>query len=259
MSAVPNRRRWITPACVGLLAVLSSAPVSARETLVAVAANFSEPAAALEERFEADSGDTLTLVIGSTGKLYAQIVNGAPFDAFLAADSERPLLLEEAGRAVAGSRFTYALGRLALWSPDPNRVATDGAATLGEGTFRLLAIANPRLAPYGSAAVQTLETLGLSAALRGKLVMGENVGQAYAMVATGNAELGFVAVSQVLGLPSGAAGSRWDVPADMHPPIRQDAALLARGADKGVAAEFLRFLHSAEARRIIRGFGYGTE
>ncbi len=224
-----------------------------------MATNFGEVALLLEQQFESASGESLTLVTGSTGKLYAQIINGAPFDVFLAADQRRPRLLEEAGRTVDGRRFTYAVGRLTLWSPDPERIAANGADTLAGGEFRSLAIANPRLAPYGAAAAEVIAALGLSETLQHTLVMGENVGQAYSMVATRNAELGFVALSEVLSRAQGEAGSRWDVPADMHAPIRQDAVLMARAASNRAATEFLRYLQGPQARQIILTSGYGLE
>jgi molybdate transport system substrate-binding protein len=261
MSTQPNHRRRGRAFIIVLAAtaLFLSPRAGADEALVAVATNFGEVAVLLQQRFEATSGDSLTLVTGSTGKLYAQIVHGAPYDVFLAADRRRPELLEEKGLAVDNSRYTYAIGRLVLWSPDPGRVVADGGETLAAGDFRALAIANPRLAPYGVAAAEVMAGLGLSDTLRDRLVMGENVGQAYSMVATGNAELGFVALSQILGREPGEDGSRWEVPTDMYAPIRQDAALLARADANRAATGFLRFLRSAEARSIILTSGYGIE
>ncbi len=171
-----------------LLVLFLPGPAAAEEAVVAVAANFTEVVERLEADFERESGHTVTVVAGSTGKLYAQIANGAPFDVFLSADQERPERLEKEGLAVAGSRFTYATGRLTLWSSEPGRVGGDGAATLRQGKFRLLAIANPELAPYGAAAKQALEKLGLWDRFKDRIVMGETIGQAHAMVASGNAE-----------------------------------------------------------------------
>ncbi len=260
MPTGPGRRACRRPDILAaVLALLWSPWAGADQALVAVASNFGETAYVLEEQFEASSGDTLTLVTGSTGKLYAQIVNGAPFDAFLAADQAHPRLLEADGLAVQGSRFTYAVGRLSLWSAEPGRVAVNGADTLAQGNFRALALANPRLAPYGAATLEAIRALGLDQALRDRLVMGENVAQAHAMIATGNAELGFVALSQVLTTAGAEAGSRWDVPAGMHEPLRQDAVLLSRGQSNMAAGGFLRFLASPDARRIIQLSGYGTE
>lgn len=243
----------------GLLLAGLAAPAAAGEATVAVAANFAEVAERLEAEFERSSGHSLTLVVGSTGKLYAQLVHGAPFDVFLAADRARPERLEEDGLAVAGSRFTYATGRLTLWSREPGRVGDDGAATLRRGELRLVAIANPDLAPYGAAARQTLERLGLWRSLEGRIVMGETVGQAHALVASGNAELGFIALSYVVSPRNRAAGSRWDVPADLHDPIHQDAVLLARAADNRAARAFLDYLRSGEARALVESFGYGVD
>lgn len=242
-----------------ILSLVLVPPAAAEKATVAVAANFSEVVERLAKDFKAESGHELTFAVGSTGKLYAQIGNGAPFDVFLAADQERPERLEGEGLAVAGSRFTYASGRLALWSPEPGRVDEDGTATLRQGDFRLLAIANPDLAPYGAAARQALENLELWDGLEGKIVMGETVGQAYALVASGNAELGFVALSYVLSPRNKKPGSRWDVPPGLHAPINQDAVLLSRAAGNPAARAFLAFLRSAEAKAVIESYGYAVE
>ncbi|HEX6903393.1 MAG TPA: molybdate ABC transporter substrate-binding protein [Thermoanaerobaculia bacterium] len=231
-------------------------PAAAEEAIVAVAANFSEVAERLAKDFERESGHTLTFVAGSTGKLYAQIANGAPFDVFLSADQETAARLEKEGRAVAGSRFTYATGRLTLWSPEPGRVGSDGAATLRQGNFRRLAIANPELAPYGAAARQALEKLGLWERFKDRIVKGETIGQAHAMVASGNAELGFVALSSVLSPRNETKGSRWDVPSHLYEPLRQDAVLLARAASNKAARGFLEFLRGARAKALIESYGY---
>jgi len=233
-------------------------PVHAGEALVAVAANFAEVVERLEVGFEEQSAHDLTLVIGSTGKLYAQIIHGAPFDVLLAADQERPERLEAESRAVKSSRFTYAIGRLTLWSADPTRVRMDGAETLRAADFRALALANPDLAPYGVAARETLEALGLSERLKDKIVMGEDIGQTHAMVATANAELGFLALSSVSSPRNEQPGSRWDVPQNLYRPIRQDAVLLSRASDNAAARAFLEFLRSSKAREIIERFGYGV-
>jgi len=224
---------------------------------VAVATNFVGTVEALVRLWEAHSEATLTIVSGSTGKLYAQIGNGAPYDAFLSADQARPLRLCEAGLADPDSRFTYARGRLSLWSKDPStvRLSVDGIPQIGH--LRSLAIANPALAPYGAAAVDVLRNLDLWSGVQDKLVMGENVGQAYALVATGNAEAGFVArTALVMRSP---AGSRWDVPQSLHRPIRQDAVLLKHGRQNAVARDFLGFLASEPARRVIESHGYGLD
>lgn len=240
-----------------LVVLLLAGPAAGEEAVIGVAANFAEVVERLEKDFERRSGHALTVVVGSTGKLYAQIAHGAPLDAFLAADQARPQRLESEGLAVAGSRFTYAVGRLTLWSRTPG--AVDGAATLRDGSFRLLALANPALAPYGEAARQTLENLGLWDDLEDRIVLGETVGQAYALVASGNAELGFVALSYVRSPRNRTPGSRWDVPSDLYEPIRQDAVLLTRAAANPAARGFLDFLRSDAAKAVIESYGYGGE
>lgn len=227
--------------------------------LVAVAANFAEVMEQLESEFEADGSHSVTTIVGSTGKLYAQIASGAPFDVLLAADQKRPELLLKAGLAVPGSRFTYAVGRLTLWSPEPDRIGSDGEAILRDGSIRRLAIANPDLAPYGEAARETLEGLGLWHELADHIVVGENIGQTHALVASGNADLGFVALSYVLSPRNQQPGSRWDVPAGLYEPIRQDAVLLTRAGSNPTARAFVDFLRGERARVIVESFGYGSE
>jgi molybdate transport system substrate-binding protein len=248
---------------LGLLALMvtgAAAPAArAAEVTVAVAANFAEPVETLAKMFREKAGHSLSIVTGSTGKLYAQIINGAPFDVLLAADQERPERLAKEGQGEAGSVFTYAIGRLTLWSPDPAMIAKNGAATLRAGKFRFLALANPELAPYGVAAQQTLEKLGLWDELQPKLVRGENIGQTFQMVESGNAELGFVALSYVLSGRNQKPGSRWDVAFELYQPIRQDAILLGHGADNQAARAFLAFLKTPEAREVIERFGYGVD
>ena len=245
-----RRLGWL----VVLAAALPAGSAGAAEALVAVAANFTAPAQALGERFEAATGHRVAFSFGSTGHLYAQITQGAPFDAFLAADADRPARLEVGGMAVAGSRFSYALGRLVLWSRDAQRVDPDGHV-LERGEFRRLAVANPATAPYGAAAVAVLEALALRETLAPKLVEGANVAQTFQFVATGNAELGFVALSQVLD----RGGSRWLVPDTLYPPIRQQAVLLSPGRGNPAAAAFLEYLRGEEARELIRALGYEVE
>lgn len=244
-----------------LLAVLLLAAPAVRSevALVAVAANFAEVMERLEADFEAESPHAITITTGSTGQLYAQIANGAPFDALLAADQARPERLEAEGLAVRGSRFTYATGQLVLWSAEADRIGDDGAAVLRRGEFRRLAMANPDLAPYGVAARQVLESLGLLTALRGRIVLGENVGQTHAMVATGNAELGFVARSNVDSPRNATPGSRWLVPGALYQPIRQDAVLLRRGEENSAARDLLAYLRRPDVRRTIAGYGYDVE
>ena len=227
----------------------------ADEVRVAVAANFATPLKTLAAEFEKESGHTLALSVGASGKLYAQIKSGAPFDVFLSADDETPSRLEKEGDAVSGSRFTYAVGRLVLWSAQPNTVDAQGAV-LKTGNFKHLALAAPHLAPYGAAAVQTMTQLGLLAALKPRFVQGESIGQTYSFVASGNAELGFVALSQVFENGRINQGSGWIVPASLHEPLRQDAVLLARSRDKAAARALLAFLQGSKARGLIRAFGY---
>lgn len=242
-----------------LLSLLASALVCcaawANEAQIAVAANFASPAKKLAEEFRQRSGHRLALSSGATGKFYAQIRSGAPFDALLSADDETPLRLEKEKLAVTGSRFTYAIGRLALWSPKTGFVDAE-AAVLRTNTFSRLAIANPKLAPYGAAAKSTLERLGLWPTLQAKLVQGENIAQAYQFVSSGNVDLGFVALSQLREGREPATGSYWLVPERFHAPLRQDAMLLARGADNAAARAFLEYLRSAPARELIREYGY---
>lgn len=235
-------------------AALSSAACGAQadEARIAVAANFTEPAKAIARRFEARTGHKAQLAFGSSGQIYVQIANGAPFDAFLSADAERPRQAEAEGLAAPRTRFTYAVGRLVLWSPEPGRVDPKGQV-LAAGRFDKLAIADPKTAPYGAAAIATLQRLGLYERLRPKLVTGASITQAYQFAATGAAELGFVALSQVA---RERTGSRWLVPKTDHPPIAQQAVLLKRGERNPAARAFLAFLKGPEARAILRDYGY---
>ena len=235
--------------------LLAAAPAIAGEVQVAVAANFTAPAKRIAEEFARDSGHTAALAFGGTGKFYAQIKAGAPFEVLLAADDKTPARLEEEGDAVPGSRFTYATGRLVLWSARAGFV-DDKGDVLGKGGFRHLAIANPKLAPYGQAAMETLAALKRGDALQPRFVMGENIAQAYQFVATGNAELGFVALSQVMKDGRIGEGSAWVVPVELHRPIRQDAVLLAKGKGSPAAAAWLAYLRSDKARAVIKSFGY---
>ena len=225
----------------------------AAETYVAVAANFTAAAKEIAAAFKRQSKDEAVLSFGSSGQLYAQVMQGAPFSAMLSADALRPEQLIAAGAGVAGTQFTYAVGKLALWSRTPGTV--EGEQTLRSGTFNRLAIANPATAPYGAAAVETLTSLGLEQALAPKLVRGNSIAQAYQFVETGNAELGFVALSQVIGREG---GSSWVVPQDLYAPIRQDAVLLRRGEADEAAHAFLSFLKGPVAQGIVQRYGYGT-
>lgn len=243
------RRR---PLLLALMLTALAGPAFAGEVKVAVAANFAEPARAIAARFKARTGHDAVLSFGASGQFYAQIAHGAPYEVFLSADNERPRKAEAEGLAVPGSRFTYAVGRLALYSKAPRLVDGRGAV-LKSGRFHKLAIADPKTAPYGLAAVETMRNLGVEGALRPKLVQGASITQAYQFVDTGAAELGFVALSQIAGV---RGGSRWLVPASLHAPIDQQAVLLKPGAADPAATAFLSFLKGPEARAIIRRQGY---
>jgi molybdate transport system substrate-binding protein len=240
-----------------LAAALAGACVAAgaAEVQVAVAANFSAPMRRIAAGFEAETGHKALLSFGSTGAFYAQIRHGAPFQLLLAADDETPARLEKEGAAVAGTRFTYAVGRLALWSAQPRLVDDKGEVLRRPGDGRI-AIANPRLAPYGAAAIEALTALGLLQALQPRFVQGENIAQAYQFAASGNAQLGFVALSQVMAQGRIGQGSAWLVPAGLHAPIRQDAVVLAAGKDSAAAAALVAYLKGDKARALIRSFGY---
>lgn len=247
---------FFAAAALTLTAVL---PAGARagEVAVAVAANFTAPMQAIAAGFEKDTGHKVVASFGSTGQLYTQVKNGAPFEIFLSADDERPAQLEKEGDAVAGSRFTYAIGTLVLWSAREGYVDSKGDV-LRKNDYAHLSIADPAKAPYGAAAVETLKKLELYDMLSGKekLVTGNNIAQAHQFVSTGNAELGFVALSQVYKDGKLTGGSGWIVPAEYHSPIRQDAALLVKGKDNPAAAALVDYLKGKKAAAIIEGFGY---
>ncbi len=228
----------------------------AGEVQIAVAANFSGPIKKIATDFEKDTGHKTVIATGATGKFYAQIANGAPFEVFLSADDETPAKLEKEGLGVAGSRFTYAVGRLALWSSKPGLV-DDKGEILKKGSFSKLALANPKTAPYGAAAVEVMQKLGVFQTLQPRFVQGENIAQTQQFIASGNAELGFVALSQVWQDGKlAAAGSVWIVPLADHAPIKQDAVLLSRGRDNAAAQAFLKYLKTDKAKNIIKTFGY---
>ena len=227
----------------------------AAETQVAVAANFAEPIRAIAAVLEKTTGHTLKITVGSTGRLYAQIKNGAPFDVLLSADTAAPAQLEADGLAQPGSRFTYATGQLVLWSADAAKVDAQGAVLKGGG-FRKLAIANPKTAPYGAASLEVIDKLGLTAALTPKLVQGESIGQTYNFAFTGNADIAFVAMSQVLDGGKLKGGSMWVVPPSLYAPIRQDAVLLKSGADNEAALALMKLLKSPNIKTLIRSYGY---
>jgi molybdate transport system substrate-binding protein len=251
-NSLVNRFTW----AVWLATCLVGGGVGAAEVTVAVAANFAAPMQKIAREFERDTGHRALLSLGATGKFYAQIKNGAPFAVFLAADDETPARLETEGAVVAGSRFTYAIGRLALWSKTPGYV-DDKGAVLRKGDFGRIALADPKLAPYGAAAVEVLAGMGLLQGTQLRWVQGESIGQAYQFVATGNAPLGFVALSQVMVEGRLTEGSAWLVPAALHQPLRQDAVLLRQGQDNPAAVALMAYLRSDKARAVIRTYGYG--
>jgi len=229
-------------------------PAQAAELRIAVATNFSRTATVLAEQFEQQTGHRVRLAFGSTGKHFAQITHGAPFELFFAADERRPALLENEGIAVLGTRFTYAQGRLLLWSPDENLIDTQGDV-LATGNFRKLAIANPKLAPYGQAAYEVLQARGLWKKLRPRVVRGENIGQTYQFVRTGNAQLGFVAAAQVFSDEGKVTGSYWEPPQSLYTPIIQQAVIIK---DTPTARSFIQFIKNEAARALIQEHGYHT-
>ncbi|PBJ03116.1 Molybdate-binding periplasmic protein precursor [Pseudomonas ogarae] len=229
--------------------------VQAAEVQVAVASNFTAPIQTIAADFEKDTGHKLITAYGATGQFYTQIKNGAPFEVFLAADDTTPARLESEGDTVKGSRFTYAVGTLALWSAKEGYVDGTGQV-LKRNDFRHLSIANPKAAPYGLAATQVLDKLGLTAQVKSKLVEGQNITQAYQFVSTGNAELGFVALSQVYKDGKVTGGSAWIVPAELHDPIKQDAVILNKGRDNPAAVALVDYLKGPKAAAIIQTYGY---
>ena len=235
---------------------LAGLSAHAGETTIAVAANFAEPIKAIVADFSRATGHTVKISTGATGKFYAQIVNGAPFDALLAADDETPARLVAEKHGVPGSVFSYAVGRLVLWSADAGKVDARASA-LKSGNFRFLSVANPKTAPYGRAALETLAAMKVEVP-ESKRVVGESIAQAYQFAATGNADLGFVAQSQVWKAGKLRSGSAWGVPESMHQPIRQAAVLLVRGRDNAAARALLDWLKSPSARKIIESYGYGS-
>ena len=234
---------------------LWSAQAQAAEVAVAVAANFTAPMKKIAVEFEKDTGHKAELSFGATGKFYAQINNSAPFGILLAADDTTPEKLAKEGKGVAESRFTYAIGTLVLWSPKAGYV-DDKGEVLQTGDYKHIAIANPKLAPYGTAAMEVLNKLGLTAQVQPKVVMGENIAQTYQFAATGNAQLGFVALSQVMENGKIREGSAWQIPGNMHEPIRQDAIVLNNAKDNEAATALMKYLRSPKAHDIIRSYGY---
>nr|WP_319485723.1 molybdate ABC transporter substrate-binding protein [uncultured Cohaesibacter sp.] len=238
------------------LSLTVGASAQAAETKVAVAANFTAAAKQIAAAFEAETGHTAVLSFGSTGKIYTQIANGAPFSLFLAADQARPIKAEKEGLAVADTRFTYAQGKIVLYSTDPALVDSEGDVLQSPDKFNKLAIANPKTAPYGTAAMEALANLKVPSAVMDALVQGDSISQTHQFVASGNAQLGFVALSQVV---DNKEGSQWVVPSSLYTPIKQDVVLLKTGADDEAAKAFLAFLKSDTAKAIILKFGYGVE
>jgi molybdate transport system substrate-binding protein len=251
-------KRWVFGLACALV-LFAESFAFAGEVTVAVASNFLSPFKQLVPVFEKQSGHSVRTVSGSTGKLYAQILHGAPFDILLAADSERPQLLEQNGQAVAGTRFTYAQGKIVLWSADSKRITPEGKEVLHHQNFKHLALANPKTAPYGKAAYTTLLRLNLWESLSLSVVRGENINQTFQFVATGNAEVGFVALSQVMDPRLKIQGSRWIVPEHLYDAINQDAVLLTRGQSQPAAKALLKFLRSDAAQNIIQSYGYGLK
>jgi molybdate transport system substrate-binding protein len=246
---------------VGVSALLFGAiirPVAAGEVNAAVAANFTKPVEQIVALFQKESGHTVKLSFGSSGKFTSQIKEGAPFDVFLAADEKNPKLLEQEGLAVADSRFIYAVGKLVLWSAKPGYV-DDKGAVLSQGNYNKIAYADPKLAPYGLAAQETLQKLNLWNKVQGKMVTGESINQVYQFAASGNAELAFIALSQITKDGKVTEGSWWIVPAEMYSPIKQAAIQLTAAKDKAATQAFLKFLKSEKALAIIRNFGYGLQ
>ena len=242
--------------CVFVLVTLAVTPVFAEPVLVAVAANFVPPFREVSIEFEKSTGHHVQVTAGSSGNFYSQIKNGAPFDVFFSADSERPRKLEEEGFGIKNSRFTYAIGRLVLWSPNADLVK--GEETLYSKNYTRLAITNPKNAPYGLAAMQAMQKLKIWDKLQPQhiIIMGENIGQTMGFVEFGKAELGFVALSQIMDPKIQGKGSRWDVPNNLHEPIKQDVILLTKGKDNAGAKALLEFMGGPQARAIIERYGY---
>ena len=247
-------KKRVIPFALSLLAAIAS-PAIAAEVQVAVAANFTAPVQAIAAEFEKDTGNKVVASFGATGQFYAQIKNGAPFEVFLAADDSTPAKLEAEKAVVPGSRFTYATGNLALWSAKEGYV-DDKGEVLKKNEYAHLSIANPKTAPYGLAATQVLAKLGLTQTVASKLVEGQNISQAYQFVASGNAELGFVALSQIYKDGKISGGSAWVVPDNMHEPIKQDAVILDKGKDNPVARQFVDYLKGPKAAAVIKAYGY---
>jgi molybdate transport system substrate-binding protein len=238
-------------------ATLFSHSLTADEVKIAVAANFTDVTRIIARLFEKETGHTTKVSYGSTGKLYSQIEHGAPYELFLAADTARPIKAENEGLAVTGSHFVYAKGKLALWSIDPDAFES-GETYLKQANLKHLALANPKTAPYGQAALEVMQNIGSLAELESKLVKGDSISQTFQFVATGNANAGFVALSQIKAW-KGEAGSLWEIPQAYYAPIDQAAVMLKKGASNPAATAFLEFLKGKTARGVITEFGYGVE
>jgi molybdate transport system substrate-binding protein len=238
-----------------LLFVAYATSLRAEEAMVAVAANFSAPMQQIAALFQKETGHQIKLSFGASGGIYAQIKNGAPFDLFLSADQLTPQKLEAEGLGVPNSRFTYATGQLVLWSKQEGLVDAKGHV-LQNKSIQRIALANPKLAPYGAAAMETMTNLGLLKELQSKLVQGDNIAQTYQFVSTQNAQIGFVALSQVFANGNMTSGSAWIVPGNLHQPIQQDVILLRKGQDNKAATALLLYLKGEQAKKIMKSFGY---
>ena len=245
-------------AVAGLVLSTVAGAVNAGEVNAAVAANFTVPVQQIAALFEKETGNTVKFSFGSTGKFYSQIKEGAPFDVLLAADEKTPKLMEKEGLGVADTRFVYAVGKLVLWSAKPGFV-DDKGAVLSKGSYNKIAYADPKLAPYGLAAQETLQKLNLWEGVKSKMVTGESITQTYQFAATGNAEIAFIALSQITKDGKVSDGSWWIVPADLYTPITQAAIMVTSAKDKAASQAFLKYLKSEKALAIIRSFGYGLQ
>ncbi len=237
-----------------VIATITAAPAFAEQVLVAVAANFVPPFREIALEFEKSTGHRLQVAGGSSGNFYSQIKNGAPFDVFFSADMERPKLLEDEGLGIKGTRFTYAIGRLVLWSPNESLIK--GEETLRSKQYKRLAMASPKTAPYGMAAMQAMQKLEIWDSVQAQVVMGESLGQTMGFIESGNAQLGFIALSQVLDPKIKGKGGRWDVPNNLHEPIKQDVIMLTRAKDNQAAKALMEFIGSPQAKKIIERYGY---
>lgn len=258
MFNMENIMRNCTKFTLALMVTSAINMASAEEIQAAVASNFTAAMNDIVAKYQEQSENTVALTFGSSGKILAQIQNGAPFQVFFSADQAKPAALEKDGFVVEGSRYTYAIGTLALWSTKPDFVDAD-LTRLKSGEYNKLALANPKLAPYGQAAVETLAALNLTEATEPNWVQGENIGQTYQFVATGNADLGFVALSQIMDKGHVAEGSSWIVPAEYYSPILQDAVILKTAEGNEAVADFMNYMKSDEAYAIIQSYGYKTE